>query len=84
MICKDLAYSLQQVTFFLQRMQGVRHVENHTYAYGAVRIVLKDHEQKQKYVFNEMPRCYLCLYGDGQAAEVFYRKFMIYHLTMGG
>ncbi len=92
MQCKDLAYSVEQITEFLLQMQGVSVQGPLQYSYGAVRICLQaqdmsscQEEQKKAWTsMQALPRSYMYLYGEKQHIEAFYKKFMLYHMTMGG
>ncbi len=94
MICKNLAYSMEQVASFLGQTVGVKRVNDTVFRYGQIRIELKPfdgslhahntilHGQGEK--LTAMERSYMCLWGDEEEIHAFYKKFMIYHMTMGG
>ncbi len=90
-ICKDLAYSYEQLQEFLGQMQGVSPIDTSTYNYKSVRICLKAQDITSSHIQNRwqgtlrpLPRCYMFLRGDADDIQEFYTTFMLHHMTMGG
>ncbi len=86
-ICKDLAYSYEQLTEFLTQMQGVSARGNFTFNYGDVSIRLEPQPEPPpdpSRTVRLLPRCYMFLQGDEAQIKTFYHTFMLYHMTMGG
>ncbi len=82
MIRKDLAYSPEQISHFLLQMEGIQ--QHDLYTYNAVGFSIRLKAQKQENHFVDLPRSYMYLVGDADKIEAFYKKFMLYHMTMGG
>ncbi len=90
MECKNLAYSAKQLCEFLEQMEGVIRQDAAHFSYGTVRISLQDQDsipagtQQGQGSVRSLPRAYMYLQGEKAHIEAFYRKFMLYHMTMGG
>ncbi len=87
-MCKDLAYSQKQLEGFLLQMQGIRKLDATMYTCEEVCIELKSQEEgrgeNEALALCSLPRCYMYLKGPKEQLEAFYKKFMLYHMTMGG
>ncbi len=90
MTTKDLAYSLEELKILLMKVEGIVYIEDKIYAYKNAQILLEENTHQktmhtnEKYLIPKFSRSFMFLSGDENDIDEFYKKFMVYCMTMGG